>query len=42
VVAEIFAISRFDRVLPVFPTQGDALQHCSAAAFSAWQDAAPA
>ena len=42
VVAEIFAISRFDRVLPVFPTLGDALQHCSPAAFSAWQDATPA
>ena len=42
VVTEIFAISRFDRVLPVFPSLGDALQHCSAAAFTAWQDAAPA
>ncbi len=42
VVAEIFAISRFDRVLQVSPTLGDALQHCSAAAFTAWQDAAAA
>ncbi len=42
VVAEIFAISRFDRVLQVCPTLAEALQHCSAASFAAWQDTAAA
>ena len=32
VVAEIFAISRFDRVLSVVPSLDDALKRCSAAA----------
>jgi anti-anti-sigma factor len=32
VVAEIFAISRFDRVLAIVPTLDDALDRCSAAA----------
>jgi anti-sigma B factor antagonist/stage II sporulation protein AA (anti-sigma F factor antagonist) len=32
VVAEIFAISRFDRVLAIVPTLDDALDQCSAAA----------
>src|SRR5574340_1177803 len=38
VVAEIFAISRFDKVLTVCATLDDALALCSAAALAAWQD----
>ena len=40
VVAEIFAISRFDRVLTVVPTLEDALGHCSAAALAAYRQSA--
>ncbi|MEO7854325.1 MAG: STAS domain-containing protein [Rubrivivax sp.] len=40
VVAEIFAISRFDRILVVCPGLPEALEHCSAAARAAWQDTA--
>lgn len=40
VVAEIFAISRFDRVLPVKATLDEALEHCSAAALAAYRQAA--
>jgi anti-anti-sigma factor len=36
VVGEIFAISRFDRVLTVKATVEDALEHCSAAALAAY------
>lgn len=39
VVAEIFAISRFDRVLSVCPSVMDAMQQCSAAAQAAYQAA---
>ena len=39
VVAEIFAISRFDRVLSVHPDVPAALAQCSAAALAAWQAA---
>jgi anti-sigma B factor antagonist/stage II sporulation protein AA (anti-sigma F factor antagonist) len=39
-VAEIFAISRFDRVLPVKATVEEALEHCSAAALSAYRQSA--
>jgi len=38
-VAEIFAISRFDRVLSVVPTLDDAFTQCSPAALAAWRDA---
>jgi anti-anti-sigma factor len=37
VVAEIFAISRFDKVLPVSATLDDALAQCSAAALTAFR-----
>jgi anti-sigma B factor antagonist/stage II sporulation protein AA (anti-sigma F factor antagonist) len=37
VVAEIFAISRFDRVLTVEPTLAAALEHVSAAALAAYR-----
>lgn len=37
VVAEIFTISRFDRVLVVKPRLGDALAACSADALAAYQ-----
>lgn len=37
VVAEIFAISRFDRVLSVAPTLADALGQCSKAALAAYR-----
>ena len=37
VVAEIFAISRFDKVLTVCSTLDDALALCSSAALAAWQ-----
>lgn len=40
VVAEIFAISRFDRVLDVFPTVRGAIEQFSATALAAF-DAAP-
>ena len=39
VVAEIFAISRFDRVLAVHPDVPAALAQCSAAALAAWRAA---
>jgi anti-anti-sigma regulatory factor len=39
VVAEIFAISRFDRVLAVHPDVASALAQCSAAALVAWRAA---
>ena len=39
VVAEIFAISRFDRVLSVCPNVDAAMQQCSAAAQAAYQAA---
>ena len=39
VVAEIFAISRFDRVLTVAPTLDDALALCSPAALAAYRSA---
>jgi len=39
VVAEIFAISRFDRVLVVHPDLRSALAQCSPAALLAWQAA---
>lgn len=42
VVAEIFAISRFDRVLTVAPTLEDALGQCSAAALAAYRQSAAA
>jgi anti-anti-sigma factor len=38
-VAEIFAISRFDRVLAVYPDVASALARCSASALAAWQAA---
>ena len=41
VVAEIFAISRFDRVLVVHADVPAALAHCSAAALAAWQATQP-
>ncbi len=37
VVAEIFAISRFDKVMPVCATLDDALALCSDAARAAWK-----
>ena len=37
VVAEIFAISRFDKILLVCATLEDALGHCSADALAAWR-----
>jgi anti-anti-sigma factor len=40
VVAEIFAISRFDRVLTVTATLEDALGHCSAAALATYRQSA--
>jgi anti-anti-sigma factor len=40
VVAEIFAISRFDRVLVVQPDVASALAQCSASALAAWRAAA--
>ena len=42
VVAEIFAISRFDRVLAVHADLPSALAQCSPAALAAWQAAAQA
>ena len=39
VVAEIFAISRFDRVLAVHPDVPTALAQCSADALAEWQAA---
>jgi anti-anti-sigma regulatory factor len=39
VVAEIFAISRFDRVLAVQPDVASALARCSASALAAWRAA---
>lgn len=42
VVAEIFAISRFDRVLTVKSTLEEALGHCSAAALAAYRQSAAA
>jgi anti-anti-sigma factor len=39
VVAEIFAISRFDRVLLVAATLEDALGHCSPAALASYRQA---
>jgi anti-anti-sigma factor len=41
VVAEIFAISRFDRVLTVTPTLDDALARCSPAAQAQLRGASP-
>ena len=41
VVAEIFAISRFDRVLAVHADLPAALAQVSAAALAAWQAAEP-
>lgn len=38
-VAEIFTISRFDRVLTVVPALDDALARCSPAAQAAWRAA---
>ena len=38
VVAEIFAISRFNRVLTVSATVENALEHCSAAALAVYKD----
>lgn len=38
VVAEIFAISRFNRVLTVEATIDDALAHCSSAALDAYRE----
>jgi anti-sigma B factor antagonist len=40
VVAEIFAISRFDRILTVTPSLDDALARCSPAAQAAYRQAA--
>lgn len=40
VVAEIFAISRFDRILTVTATPDDALALCSPAALAAYRSAA--
>ncbi len=37
VVAEIFAISRFDRVMSIAPTVEDALGQCSAEALAAYR-----
>jgi anti-anti-sigma factor len=37
VVAEIFAISRFDKILPVCATLDDAIALCSAEAQAAWR-----
>ena len=37
VVAEIFTISRFDKVLPVVATLEDALAQCSDAALTAYR-----
>jgi anti-sigma B factor antagonist/stage II sporulation protein AA (anti-sigma F factor antagonist) len=42
VVAEIFAISRFDRVLAIVPTLDDALDQCSAAARAQYRAAGSA
>lgn len=42
VVAEIFRISRFDRVLTVSATLEDALEQCSAAALAAYRQSASA
>lgn len=39
VVAEIFAISRFDRIVVVEPTLAAALERCSAAALAAYRGA---
>jgi anti-sigma B factor antagonist len=41
VVAEIFATSRFHRILVVCPTLGDALEQSSAAALAAYRQAVP-
>jgi anti-anti-sigma factor len=41
VVAEIFAISRFDRVLSVFPSVRGAVEHSSAPALAAFDAAQP-
>lgn len=42
IVAEIFAISRFDRILTVTPTLDDALARCSAAALALYRGAGSA
>ena len=42
VVAEIFAISRFDRILTVTPTLADALALCSPAALAQYRGAGSA
>ena len=42
VVAEIFAISRFDRILTVTPTLADALALCSPAALAQYRGASSA
>jgi anti-anti-sigma factor len=41
VVAEIFAISRFHRILVVCPTLEDALEQSSAAALAAYRQSSP-
>lgn len=41
VVAEIFAISRFDRVMTIAPTIEDALGQCSAEALAAYRQSPP-
>lgn len=41
VVAEIFAIARFDKILPVAPTVEEALAACSAEALAAFRAAHP-
>jgi anti-anti-sigma factor len=41
VVAEIFAISRFDRVMTIAPTVEDALGQCSAEALAAYRQSPP-
>jgi anti-sigma B factor antagonist len=42
VVAEIFAISRFDRILTVTATLDDAMALCSPAALAQYREAGPA
>lgn len=39
VVAEIFAISRFDKVFAVHPSVDDAMQRCSPEALASWRAA---
>lgn len=41
VVGEIFAIARFDKILPVAPTVEEALATCSAEALAAFRAARP-